>query len=319
MEENQEDTRSKSSPFAWIGFAVMTAATAVLGYLYNGQTQLAEQKEITITEKVRQLAFTQTKLDSVSAVLDARIAEVTQLGGKVDDLLKVKVRLEADKLSLRNGAKLELDKYGVKIKEYEQFLASKETDFAKLREENQTLLTSNSSLTSEVTVLKTDKDVLTKDKIALKDTVVTVVAKNQELSDKVTVGASLRAINMRVVAINKNGKEKEDESYKGKRVDKIKVIFNLLDNPLTKVEDKEMMMRITTPEGEVVSHDAMSSKFSFKGESIAYTSKEVVPYQNNNQLVAFVYDNSEIFRPGQYKIELFSEGFKVGATNFTIR
>ena len=110
MEENQEDTRSKSSPFAWIGFAVMTAATAVLGYLYNGQTQLAEQKEITITEKVRQLAFTQTKLDSVSAVLDARIAEVTQLGGKVDDLLKVKVRLEAD-----NWPHLLLDRYEYRL------------------------------------------------------------------------------------------------------------------------------------------------------------------------------------------------------------
>lgn len=318
MEENQEEKR-KSSPFAWIGFALMTAATAVLGYLYNGQKQLAEQKEVAITEKVRQLVFTQTKLDSVSAVLDARITEVKQLGGKVDDLLQVKARLEADKAALKNGAKIEIEKYGVKIKEYEQFLANKETDFAKLREENQSLLTSNSSLTSEVTVLKTDKDVLTKDKIALKDTVVTIVAKNQELSDKVTVGASLRAINVRVVAINKNGKEKEDESYKGKRVDKIKVVFNLLDNPLTKVENKEVIMRITTPENEVISHDAMSSKFSFKGENLAYTSKEIVSYQNNNQLVAFVYDNSEIFRPGQYKIELFSEGFKVGATTFNIR
>lgn len=318
MEENYDGNRSKS-PLAWIAFALMTVVAAALGYLYYGQKQISEQKEVSITEKVRQLATTQTKLDSVSAVLDARIEEVKQLGGKVDDLLKVKAQLEADKIAIRKGAKLDIEKYEAKVKEYEQFLAGKEVDFAKLREENQTLLNSNSSLTSENTVLKTDKEVLTKDKVALKDTVVTVTAKNQELSNKVTVGASLRAINVRVVAINKNGKEKEDESYKGKRVDKIKVVFNLLDNPLTKQENKEIYLRITTPENEVVSHDAMSSKFNFKGENLTYSSKEQVEYQNNNQMVAFVYDNNEVFRPGQYKVELYSEGFKIGNTSFTIR
>lgn len=318
MEENYDGNRSKS-PLAWIAFALMTVVAAALGYLYYGQKQISEQKEVSITEKVRQLATTQTKLDSVSAVLDARIEEVKQLGGKVDDLLKVKAQLEADKIAIRKGAKLDIAKYEAKVKEYEQFLAGKEVDFAKLREENQTLLNSNSSLTSENTVLKTDKEVLTKDKVALKDTVVTVTAKNQELSNKVTVGASLRAINVRVVAINKNGKEKEDESYKGKRVDKIKVVFNLLDNPLTKQENKEIYLRITTPENEVVSHDAMNSKFNFKGESLTYSSKEQVEYQNNNQMVAFVYDNNEVFRPGQYKVELYSEGFKIGNTSFTIR
>ncbi len=317
MEEYE--SRKSKSPLAWIGFAIMTVAAGTLGYLYNGQKELAGQKEITITEKVRQLVTTQTKLDSVSTVLNARIEEVKMLGGKVDDLLKVKARLEADKVAIRNSAKVDIGKYDAKIKEYEQFLTTKDADIAKIKEENQLLLTSNSNLTSENTTLKTDKDVLTKDKVALKDTVVTVVAKNHELSDKVTIGASLRAINVRVVAVNKNGKEKEDESYKGKRVDKIKVVFNLLDNPLTKQEDKEIVMRILTPENEVISHDAMASKFNWKGESLAYTSKDLVAYQNNNQMVAFTYDNSEVFKPGKYSVELYSEGFKIGATNFVIR
>lgn len=314
----QEDQQRKSS-FAWIGLVIMTLAAGAFGFLYFDQKNLATEREATIMEKARELVLTETKLDSVSAALDAKIGEVKALGGNIEELMTVKARLEKDKIALRKGSKVEIAKYTAKIKEYEVFLAQKDEEITKLRGENEVLISSNQTLNTENTTLKTDREVLTKDKQALSDSVVTYGKLNQELTEKVNIGAALRAQNVRVLAINKRGKEKEGDQYKAKRVEKIKVVFSLPQNELTKQEDKEIVMRLIDANGGVIAHDPINSKFNLKGQELAYTLKDRVAFTNNNQFVEMTYDNSERFKPGNYNVELYAEGFKIGVGNFTIK
>lgn len=315
MQENQQN----KSTFAWVGLIIMTLAAGAFGFLYFDQKNVANEREAVIMEKAKELVYTETKLDSVAAALDAKIGEVKALGGNVDDLLKVKARLESDKAMLLKGNKVEIAKYVGKIKEYETFLAQKDEDIAKLRGENEVLISSNQTLNTENVTLKTDREVLTKDKQVLTDSVNTISNQNKELAEKVTIGAALRAQNVRVLAINKRGKEKEDSQYKAKRVEKIKVVFSLPQNELTKQEDKEIVMRLIDADGGVVSHDAINSKFVLKGQELAYTVKDRVSFTNNNQFVEMVYDNTERFKPGSYNVELYAEGFKIGTGNFVIK
>jgi hypothetical protein len=315
MQENQQ----RKSTFAWVGLVVMTLATGAFGFLYFDQKNVATEREATIMEKAKELVFTQTKLDSVSAALDAKIGEVKALGGNIEELMQVKARLETDKAALLKGNRVEIGKYTAKIKEYEAFLAQKDEEIVKLRGENEVLLTTNQTLNTENTTLKTDRETLAKDKQLLTDSVSTYANKNKELADKVTIGAALRAQNVRVLAINKRGKEKEDEKHKAKRVEKIKVVFTLPQNELTKQEDKEIVMRLLDTDGSVVAHDPVNSKFILKGQEIAYTAKERVPFTNNNQFVEMIYDNTERFKPGSYNVELYAEGFKIGTGNFIIK
>lgn len=315
MQENQQN----KSTFAWVGLIIMTLAAGAFGFLYFDQKNVANEREAVIMEKAKELVYTETKLDSVAAALDAKIGEVKALGGNVDDLLKVKARLESDKAMLLKGNKVEIAKYVGKIKEYETFLAQKDEDIAKLRGENEVLISTNQTLNTENVTLKTDREVLTKDKQVLTDSVNTIANQNKELAEKVTIGAALRAQNVRVLAINKRGKEKEDNQYKAKRVEKIKVVFSLPENELTKQEDKEIVMRLIDAEGGVVAHDAINSKFILKGQELAYTVKDRVSFTNNNQFVEMIYDNTERFKPGSYNVELYAEGFKIGTGNFVIK
>jgi hypothetical protein len=316
MESNQQ----KKSTFAWVGLVIMTLAAGTFGLMFFDQKKETETREVAITEKAKELAFTQTKLDSVSRNLDAKIAEVQQLGGNIEELMKVKARLEADKVAIRKNSKFEVAKYTAKIKEYEQFLADKDVEIAKLKEENGVLVATNQTLNTENTGLKTEREALVQTKQQLTDSVVTYNNKNRELSEKVAIGAALKAENIKVLAVTPKGKVKDDDAYRAKRVDKIKLQFNLPPNPLTQPEEKEIFVRVLDPDGAVISDDAMGSgKFNWKGQEMVFTTKNVVPYQNSDQIVEMTYDNAQKFRPGKYSVEVYAENFRIGTSNFTIK
>jgi len=315
----QQEQKNKQS-IAWAMVVVLGLATAMFGYLFTTQKQELSQQESMVVEKARELAVTKTKLDSISTVLDAKIAEVERLGGDVTELTKVKAQLEADKLAFSRSKKIEVSKYLGKIKEYEQFLTEKDEMIAQLKAENEQLVASNDSLSTHVGSLTSERERLIQRQAELTDSVVTFTASNRGLSDKVSKAAALRAQNLKILTVNSRGKTKEREEYKASRVDKLKLVFNLPENELTAQEPKDIYVRVLDPDGAVIADDATGSgEFEVDGAPSKFTTRESIAYQNNNQKVELLYDNSTQFRPGKYNVELYAEGYKIGGGNFTIK
>lgn len=311
MENNPP--RSKSNGALLAALIIMTGLAGISSYLYFDQKKVSENQEVTISERVEELSTTRVKLDSISTALDAKIAEVQKLGGDVTELEKVKAQLEADKASLRKGNRISIAKYETKIKQYEAFLVEKDSLIADLQRENVTLANNVKVLDEENTGLKTDRQ-------RLSDSVTTVVAQNQDLSTKVTRAAALKAQNVKVFSVNAKGKVKEDDAYKAKRLDKIKLVYTLLDNPLTKEEPKEVFVRVLDPTGAVVSDMANGSgTFTVDGNETIYTTKQTVNYTSNGQNVELLYTRGIPYKPGKYTVELYSEGFRIGSGEFAVR
>ncbi|GAB2570313.1 hypothetical protein [Spirosoma areae] len=311
MENTPQKSRTNGALLA--GLIIMTGLAGVSSYLYFDQKKVSENQEVTISERVEELSTTRVKLDSISTALDAKIAEVQKLGGDVSELEKVKAQLELDKASLKKGNRISIAKYDAKIKQYEAFLIEKDTLISNLQRENVTLATNVKVLDEENTGLKTEKQKLT-------DSVTTVVSQNQELSTKVTRAAALKAQNVKVFAVNAKGKVKEDDAYKAKRLDKIKLVYTLLDNPLTKEEPKDVFVRVLDPTGAVVSDMANGSgTFTVDGNETIYTTKQTVNYTSNGQNVELLYTRGIPYKPGKYTIELYSEGFRIGSGEFAVR
>jgi len=316
--QSQPEQQKNKQTIAWAMVVVLGLATAMFGYLFTTQKNELTQQESMVVEKARELALTKTKLDSISTVLDAKIAEIEKLGGDVSELTKVKEQLEKDKLAFRRSNKVETGKYLAKIKEYEKFLAEKDEVIAQLRLENEQLTASNDSLSTHVGTLTSERQRLVQRQAELTDSVVTFTAANKELSAKVSQAAALKAQNLKVLTVNSRGKTKDKEEYKAKRVDKLKLVFNLPENALTAQESKDIYLRVLDPQGAVVADDATGSgEFEVDGSPSKFTARESVAYQNNNQKVEMLYDNAQL-RPGKYSVELYSEGYKIGGTNFTI-
>lgn len=315
----QQPEQKNKQTIAWAMVVVLGLATAMFGYLFTTQKSELTQQESMVVEKARELALTKTKLDSISTVLDTKIAEIEKLGGDVSELTKMKTQLEADKAAFRRSNKVETGKYLAKIKEYEKFLVEKDEVIAQLRLENEHLVASNDSLSTHVGTLTSERERLVQRQTELTDSVVTFTAANKELSAKVSQAAALKAQNLKVLTVNSRGKTKDKEEYKAKRVDKLKLVFNLPENALTAQESKDIYLRVLDPQGAVVANDATGSgEFEVDGAPSKFTSRESVAYQNNNQKVEMLYDNSQL-RPGKYAVELYSEGYKIGGTNFTIK
>lgn len=315
-----QNEEQKKQSTAWAVVAILAVAVAVLGFLFFQQRAEIADQEATVMEKVREVASTRTKLDSISTVLNMKIAEVEKLGGDVEELNRMKVQLEADKVALSRSSKVETGKYLTKIKQYETFLAEKDTEIAKLREENQLLASSNDSLNVQVGSLQTERQTLVQRQTELADSVTTYTAQNKELSEKVNRAAALKAQNFKVLAVTSKGKTRDDDAYKAKRVDKIKMVFDLPENPLTRQETKDIYVRVLDPNGAVLADDATGSgEFEVNGQETKFSTRESVAYLNNNQKVEVTYDNTAQFRPGKYSVELYAEGYRIGGGNFVIR
>ena len=305
--------KSKTNGALLAALIIMTGLAGVASYLYFDEKKVAENQEVTISERVEELSTTRVKLDSISTALDAKIAEVQKLGGDVSELEKMKVQLEEDKASLKRGNRISLAKYEAKIKQYEAFLTEKDTLISNLQRENVTLATNVKVLDEENSGLKTERQ-------KLADSVTTVVSKNEELATKVTRAAALKAQNVKVFSVNAKGKVKEDDSYKAKRLDKIKLVYTLLDNPLTKEEPKDVFVRVLDPSGAVVSDMANGSgTFNVDGNETIYTTKQTVNYTNKGKNVELLYTRGIPYKAGKYTVELYSEGFRIGQGEFAIR
>lgn len=305
----------------WILVGLLALVASVFGFLFFKQKGDLDIQETEIVARAKEIAFTKTKLDSVSRVLDEKIAEISRLGGNISELEAVKTKLEADLAQFRRSDRVDSKKYLAKIKDYEKYLQEKDDQIATLRTENERLLAVSDSLHREIGAINEDRTVLQRRQQELSDTLTIFNQENQLLSEKVNRAAALKAQNMNVIAVNSKGKERDKDSYKAKRVDKIKVAFQLAENPLTAQEPKEIYLRVLDPEGAILADEAVGGGVftTVNGEDSKYSAREVIPFTNNNQKVEMVYDYSNQFRPGKYNIELYAEGYKIGNSNFVIR
>ncbi|MEO6490376.1 MAG: hypothetical protein ABIO04_10585 [Ferruginibacter sp.] len=133
--------------------------------------------------------------------------------------------------------------------------------------------------------------------------------------DIINVGSTLHASNFNIVGINEKNRGKEKETSTAKRVDKLRISFDLDENLIAESGKKDIYICITAPDGTPVAVDALGSgKFSTReGQEKIYTQKIEVNYtQNKRQNVSFDWKQNSNFNTGNYKIEVYNNGFKVG-------
>ena len=316
------------------GSGILKAALAVamlfigfLGYLLFDSKKTNTNQEQVINQKVEQLATTKSRLDSVSVQLDAKIAEIKSLGGRVDELVAAKASLEKDKKSLKNAKFFNQKQFDAKINEYVALLSEKDAVIAQLKTENENLTAQTVTLGKEKEVLVQEKQTFIEENTGLKtekeklnQTVADYTTKNEELTKKVKTGAQLKAMNLQVYAVTSKGKIKDGGKYRAKKVDQLKLAFTLPSNSITEQENKEIMVRIMDADGAVITDSATgSSVFNYDGKEMAYTTKGTVAYTNNDQNVEMLYARGTTYRSGNYNVELYSEGFKIGTGTFIIK
>lgn len=226
-----------------------------------------------------------SQLDSMLAEANARVDEQDK---RIKDLIK------KEKNSATLNARLK--------EELQQLRAMREDYLSKI----DSLLVSNQMLKEEKEQLTTSVKSLTKN-----------------LESTVTTASVLSAEYIKVTTYKKKSNDKYTTTALAKRTNKVEVCFDLLENRIAKPGDKNIYLRIVTPEGKVMGERATGSgMFAKPGteEEVMYSSMQTVAYNNAKQNVCLAYEEAErIYPKGTYTAEIYTDGNMSGTATFMLK
>lgn len=283
--------------------AVALVATAgFFAYDRSGKTTKIDQQQTEIvavtTEKSNlQSSFDASlaRLDSMGTVTNGLNAELTT---KNAEIVKAKEEIRSI-LNKKNATASELGKAKNMIASLNSKISTMEQEIAKLTEDNRLL-------GEEKVALIADKDRLTLD-------LTTTNGIKQELEKKVDVASTLNASNIVITPVNvkRNGKEKT--STTAKRVDKMVVSFDVANRIITP-GSTDLYVLVIGPDGQAITSGPATGLFTTREDGDkTYTAKVPVDLETaKTKNVAFSFAPGASFMKGNYKIQIYQNGFLIG-------
>lgn len=236
-----------------------------------------------------------SRLDSITGSnnnlqgqLSERQSDITKLKNEINSILKK-----------RNATQAELNRAKSLIAELNGKIANLEQEVTRLTGENQELTAANTQLTTEKQTLETN--------------LATTVTEKTVLEETVDVGSTFSASNIQITAVNekKSGKEKATET--AKKVDKLVVSFDV-ENRIAKSGPADLYIMVTAPDGTVISDASLGSgtlTTRTDGDK-AFTSKVAINYDQGTRKNVQLPLRMGGFTTGDYKIQIYQNGFKIG-------
>jgi predicted nuclease with TOPRIM domain len=293
----------------WIFMGIIAVLLGACIYLFvsrkNVQQQASNLRD-TVQVTVAAKENLNTEYQAAIARLDQLNTTNSELNNEIKDkdgeLQKMRAELQGI-MSKQRRTESDNAKARALIAKLNSKVASYEERITKLEGENKQLTAANTTLTVE------------KQKVA---------EENTGLQRQVKLGAVLHASNIRMEAINlKRHGSKEVETSKAKRADMLRVIFDIDENRIAESGTKEVLLRITGPDGRLLSNAAYGSGVTTAddGQQLSYTlSKQVSLVQNTpvkNVVVDWKQDSD--YQRGTYNIDLYNAGFRIGGGSVTLR
>jgi hypothetical protein len=270
-------------------------------------------------EKDTQTAIVTTNLTSERDVLQKELEDATRLYDMIktssanmvhskDSVINKKDREIASK---RNRIQELLSKVNATEKdltEAKSLIASLNNDITGYRAQVETLQGEKIVLTREKNMVTEERDKVKKEF----DSAAYVIKQKEELID---VATTLHASNFSILGINETSDGKEKKTNTAKKVDKLRISFDIDENRITQSGQKDIFVCITGPDGKPLVVEALGSgNFSTRdGEQKSYTKKIYINYtQGQRQPVSIDWKQNTNFQIGDYKIEVYNNGFKIG-------
>ncbi len=188
------------------------------------------------------------------------------------------------------------------IEELENQLAQYEDQIAMLLEENETLSIENAQIRSNLAQAHVFNQELEVEK--------------EKLQEKVNIASLINISNVDVVAFRER-RRWDEPTNSARRTDKLSICFNLNRNMIAEPGERNFYIRIIDPNNEVLTH-SQEDTMSFEGETIQYSIKETVDFQNVAMDVCTEWVQEERFERGYYSVVVFCEGNEVGYKLFEL-
>jgi hypothetical protein len=312
--EGSQPPKSKNKS-AVVSGVLVAALLITWGYLLFDKNKSSQQITQLNTQAVsldsQRNAVTQEYNDALKG-MDSLMGNTKLLTGQLAEKNQVIDSLKAQiayALSQKNG---DLAKVRAMIADLRVKVNNLVSQVDHLKAENTTLATNNATLAKQ-------KDTLTTQNTALSQNLATTTQEMQHIEEE---ASTLHASNFNIVAIKVGGDGKESETTKAKKANLLRVSFDLDENRISQTGAKELYVIITNPQGIPITIPSEGSgSFTTRQEGDkAYTTKINVNYEQGKRIpVTFDWKQDGHYVPGDYKISIYHNGYKIGEGTKTLK
>lgn len=300
---------NKKSPFLWIAAVLAALLVGVVAVslmrttsltreveearLANEQLQL-DNEQLRLTREFEDVnaGFAQYEIQARQLTNDTIYAKYTAAKNRVEKLM---AELQSEKVKSRERiAQLQGEISTLKnlLRHYVARIDSLSRENAGLRAENQEIRATNEQLTSKVTEVSN---------------------RNEELSHRMSLAEKLNVTGVSLTALKKNGKAEKNVT----KAAQLKVSFTIPQNNSTPVGNKTIYLRLVNPEGQLLGN---GGTFAMDGGAVACSTKKTIEYSGDElQGVTMYWDVNTALTPGDYTVELFTDGYRLTSRRFTLK
>ncbi|HNP97258.1 MAG TPA: chromosome segregation protein SMC [Cyclobacteriaceae bacterium] len=289
--------------------AIIIALLSIVVIIQSIKIYLDYQEKVEVNEQLavteEDLASTMQRLNEIQTELNEKIAEIEKLGGDITELQKAKAEVDAELKRTRSRTSRNIKELKDRVEGYEQLLKLKDEELEKLK-------SLNKELYSENRTLKTKQN-------ELSDSINRLSKNTDELANKVAIASQLKAENIQVVSVNARGRERTSP-FRSKQLETLKVEFNIAENKVAPIEGKKIMIKVTDENGQVIFDVAKGSgTFMLDGKEEFYTAAQEILFDNTRQKLTFLYEKGSEYASGNYTVDIYTDGYKMGQMSFSVK
>jgi predicted nucleic acid-binding Zn-ribbon protein len=230
--------------------------------------------------------------ERMDSLINGQNSEVSQLRSRIEELLNKERRTADDYAKAQRLVK----QLNARVSTYEKRIAELEGQ--------------NKTLSEQAAIIAEERD--------------EVLEQKAGLEEKVKLGSVLHASNIRMIPIDlRRSGRKEKETSRAKRVDILRILFDIDENRIAEAGSKDLYLRIVGPSGNLVSTPSFGSGATTGagGERIDYSLQKAVNLQQGERVsdVSVDWKQEGDYEKGTYAIEIFNEGYKIGGGSVTLR
>lgn len=277
-------------------FILLVGAAVTLGIMWsNSVKQNDDMQELFALEK------------------EELLNEYSTFATQYDEL---KTRITNDSLLI----KLEQEKLRTQqlLEELRQTKADDAAEISRLKKELKTLRAVMRNYVVQIDSLNRINEKLSKENKRVKErykeaseTITTLSEEKEALSEKVELASQLDLMGLQMYPAKKSGKK----ISKIKKAKKLVINFLITKNITAPTGEKTIYVRITTPDGNVLTKNE-SNLFTYENKELNYSIKKYMEYTGEEQEVTVYWDVEEFLPAGRYRVHVFVDGNMIGYNDF---
>ncbi len=270
----------------------------------GAKTEIINSKDIKIASIDSSKNALNAEFIAASAKVDSLTLQNQQLVGdilvKSNEIQKLKSNIGTILLN-KNASDKDLAEAKALIATLNGKIANILADLSKAQEQNKQLTAKNEDLSNQNTNLNNNLTSTTKEKDRLQD-----------------IGSTLHASNFNIQSLRVREDGSERKTANAKRANTIRISFQIDKNKITPTSNQDIYVCLTAPDGKafgdagnITTREDGTKPFANK-ISIQYVQNEALP-------VSYDVKQTSKFTEGEYKVEVYNNGFKIGEGKTTLK